>query len=283
VETPAVLCAGLMMAAGGSGRAPLFGEGERFTAIGTREPSGIVYHPGLGHLFLVGDEGKLVELDKTPSVIRTHRIKGNLEDVTLHPPSGQLLILAEGTSELIGYDPVAKTETRRWRLDSATLLADEDVDGERSHGFEGLGFRPVAGFPGGGIFYLARQRAPSAMVGFAFDPATAPAGPLAPRVVSRWPLSKSNLKSAFFVTAIQRFLVLSKKGLTIVRVDGRTEGTLEIPAEQPEGVCLDDEGTMWIADDRGRALLRFPGALAALEKRVGGKAGGKPPTSRTPP
>jgi hypothetical protein len=33
-------------------------------------------------------------------------------------------------------------------------------------------------------------------------------------------------------------------------------------------VCLDAEGTLWVADDRGRNLLRFPGALAKLSGLV---------------
>lgn len=241
---------------------------ERFTDIGTREPSGVVYHPGLKHLFVVGDEGVLVELDKTATVIRAHRVKGNLEDVTLHTPTGNLVILSEEKSELIYYDPVAQVRKARWRLDTAALLGDDaQARSSGGNGFEGLGFREDRGQPGGGVFYLARQIPPRMIVGIAFDPERTASGPLAPEVVSRWRVSRAELRSAFFAPSLERLLVISKKGLTLVGLDGSAEKTMSLPGEQPEGVCLDDDGTMWVADDPGGALLKFPGALDALRAR----------------
>jgi uncharacterized protein YjiK len=248
------------------GKPSVFPAPERFTDIGTREPSGIVYHPRLKHLFVVGDEGVVVELDKTAKVLSVHKLKGNLEDVTVHTPTGNLVIISEQKSELIYYDPVAQSRKARWQLDTASLLGDEAgaEKGSSANGFEGLGFREDRRSPGGGVFYLARQKAPHMIIGFTFDPERAPSGPLAPQVVSRWSMPRAELRSAFFAPPLERFLVLSKKGLTIVRLDGSVEATVALPGEQPEGVCLDDDGTMWVADDPGRVLMKFPGALAAL-------------------
>jgi uncharacterized protein YjiK len=243
-------------------------ESQRFADIGTREPSGVVYHPALKHLFVVGDEGVLVELDKSATVVRVQKVKGNLEDVTVHTPTGNLVILSEEKSELIYYDPVAQTRKARWRLDTAALLGDSaEARSPGGNGFEGLGFREDRGQPGGGVFYLARQIPPHVIVGIAFDPERSPSGPLAPQVVSRWPVSRAELRSAFFEPSLERFLVISKKGLTLVGLDGSAEKTMALPGEQPEGVCLDDDGTMWVADDPAGALLKLPGALAALGAR----------------
>jgi uncharacterized protein YjiK len=236
---------------------------ERFTDVGTREPSGVVYHARLKHLFVVGDEGVLVELDKAAHVVRVDRVKGNLEDVTVHTPTGNLVMISEAKSELIYWDPVAHVRKARWELDTAALLADADASGGRN-GFEGLGFREERGRPGGGVFYLARQKPPHVVVGFTFDPERTPSGPLVPEVVSRWTLKKADLRSAFFSPALGRLLVISRKGLTLVGLDGQEDKAIPLPGEQPEGVCLDDDGTLWVADDPGGALLRFPHALEVL-------------------
>jgi uncharacterized protein YjiK len=236
---------------------------ERFTDIGTREPSGVVYHAGLKHLFVVGDEGTLVELDKSARVVNVQKVKGNLEDITVHTPTGNLVILSEAKSELLYWDPVARVRKARWELDTAKLLGDSDV-GSGRNGFEGLGFREERGRPGGGVFYLARQNAPQRIIGIAFDPERTPSGPLAPEVVSRWSMTKSALRSAFFSPELGHLLVISKKGLSLVALDGSEGKTMALPGEQPEGVCLDDDGTLWVADDPAGALLKFPGGLAAL-------------------
>jgi uncharacterized protein YjiK len=145
------------------GRASVLAEPQRFTDIGLREPSGVVYHPGRKHLFVVGDEGVLVELDKAGAVVGANKVKGNLEDVTLHTPTGNLVIISEEKSELIYWDPVAQVRKARWRLDTAALLGDAagPEKGSPNNGFEGLGFREDHTSPGGGVFYLAalsRQR-----------------------------------------------------------------------------------------------------------------------------
>ena len=105
----------------GKGKMAVLGEPQRFTDIGTREPSGVVYHAGLKHLFVVGDEGALVELDKSARVVHVQKVKGNLEDITVHTPTGNLVILSEAKSELLYWDPVARVRKARWELDTGAL------------------------------------------------------------------------------------------------------------------------------------------------------------------
>ena len=72
-----------------------------------REASGIAWHPALARFFAVGDRGSLVEIDAAGQLLRTHRVKGNLEDVTVHAPSGRLVLLAEKKGELVVWDPAS--------------------------------------------------------------------------------------------------------------------------------------------------------------------------------
>ena len=56
--------------------------------------------------------------------------------------------------------------------------------------------------------------------------------------------------------------------LLVVSTDGTIEADLPLPGGQQEGLALDDAGSLWVADERS-GLLRFDGALRALEAAVG--------------
>jgi uncharacterized protein YjiK len=234
------------------------------TVPGAREPSGIVYHEALRRFFLVGDEGHLVELDHEGTQVRSTVVKGNLEDVTVHTPSGNLLMLSEKKSVLVFYDPVAQVELKRWRLDPKALLGQEP--GDRNQGFEGVAFREDRSRPGGGLYYLAHQRQPAMVVAMAFDPAL-PAGPLdRSTVVARFPFpDQEDLTAVTYLRSLDRLLVLTdaKDRVLVLRTDGTLDAEIALPGAHQEGLTFDDAGRLWVADDRA-GLLRFDGALGAI-------------------
>jgi uncharacterized protein YjiK len=242
--------------------------GERLQS-GVREPSGVAYHARLGRLFVVGDEGMLAELDASGKVLRSMALGGNLEDVAVLP-TGQLLILVEDSAELVLFDPTARKETGRWRLDAAALLGERPRD--RSNGFEGLGYKDDPSGRGG-LLFLVHQRAPALVVVLDWRPAT-PSGTIgAGAVRERWRLDgHTDLTAAAFVPSLQRVLVISEKDdrLLIVSLDGRLEAEAALPGLQQEGLCFDAEGTLWVADDRSGMLHRLPGALETLERGLKG-------------
>ena len=261
---------------GGGGKeeakaADIFAQPQRVTDLGVKEPSGVVFHPRLGHLFVVGDEGTLAELDADGKRIDSRRLKGDLEDVAVHTPSGDLVLLAERQSELILYDPVGHQERKRWKVDAAAVLGEEP--GDKNEGFEGITFRPEPGRRGGGLFYLAHQRTPAMVVALVCDPAS-PAGPLgAEAVVARWPLeAHTDLTAVTYVASIDRILVLTDKSdrILILGADGSVESEVTVPGEQQEGLTIDAKGDVWLADDKDKSLLRLPGGLRALEDHVKG-------------
>lgn len=239
-------------------------EGQRITLDGIREPSGIAVRAGLRHLFVVGDEGTLGELDERGRTIRVDTVAGNLEDLAFHPPSGTLLLLAENQASLIVYDPVAHQEKRRIALDAASLLMSRAPSGVKGRGFEGLAFRPEAGHPGGGVFYLAHQRSPAMVVAVAFDPLQA--STLAnDAVVDRWRVEPyQHLTAISYDASSDRFLMIADRRLVVLGTDGKTEAQSEpLQMLQPEGVCVDAGGALWIADDP-TGLVRYPGGFKAL-------------------
>jgi hypothetical protein len=115
------------------------GTPESVSIAGLREASGIAWHPARRTFFAVGDRGSLFEIERTGRVVATHRVRGNLEDVTVHAPSGRLVLLAEKKGELVVWDPASASETARFALDVAGTLGREPAD--RNLGFEGIVFR----------------------------------------------------------------------------------------------------------------------------------------------
>ena len=241
------------------------GESKRFVLTGVREPSGIALDPRLHHLFVVGDEGTVGEIDQEGRTIRTQPVPGNLEDLAFHPGTGALVLLSEKHAQLVVYDPVAHQEKRRIALDTDALLG-QAPQVRKGQGFEGLAFRPEPGKAGGGVFYLAFQHSPPVVVAVAFDPDRATTvGKDA--VVGRWDLADRyhHLTAISWEPSLDRFLLIADRRLVVLRTDGTTESESPraLPLPHPEGVCLDGKGALWIADDP-TGLTRYPAGPSAL-------------------
>jgi hypothetical protein len=269
--------------AGAHGRknSQVFGTVNRLATPGVKEPSGVCLHSGLGHLFVVGDEGSLVEFDGSGNAVRRHSLRGNLEDVAAHTPTGWLAVLDESKSELIFYDPSAQKWMKRWQLDRAAILGQ--APGGPNDAFEGLAFREEAGRAGGGVFYLVHQRDPAMLVAFTLDPAAHSGTVGAANVLSRWPLNGyGDLTAVTYAPALQRLLIVADKAdeLLVVGLDGTVQSKVPLPGQQQEGVAIDPAGNLWIADDQDKALLKMDGAMAAMEKWLNDPASFQDPLTR---
>jgi uncharacterized protein YjiK len=253
---------------------PGLGQPEAMAASGVREASGIAWHPSRGRFFVVGDRGSLAELEPSGAVVATHRVKGNLEDVTVHTPSGRLVLLAEKKGELVVWDPASASETARFPLDVAGILGREPAD--RNQGFEGIVFRAETGRPGGGVFHLVHQRKPARLVTLAFDPAGGVRTLGASDVVSRHPLKPyDDLSAVTWSERLGRLLVIADSAdrLLVVSPDGAIDADEALPGSQQEGLALGPDGALWVADER-QGLLRFPGAEDALATALAAETGG---------
>jgi uncharacterized protein YjiK len=235
--------------------------------VGVAEPSGIAYHAALDRLYLVSDDGTLAELDRAGQKLRVIPVHGDIEDVAVHAPSGKLLLISEKKSRLILFDPRSWKEERRWHLDRVALLGEEPE--ERNRGFEGLAFRTDAQRADGGLVYLTHQRQPAMILSLKVDvlaPATDRLG--GDRVLTRWVLKGHKGWTAItYAQALDRLLLIDGRKQRIVVLDtaGRVVAETSLTGLiQPEGLCLDARGDLWIADDQ-QGVLRYTGALAALQ------------------
>jgi uncharacterized protein YjiK len=251
------------------------GAPEAVAVPGLREASGVAWHSARRSLFVVGDRGSLVEIATTGAVVARHVVKGNLEDVTVHEPSGRLVLLAEKKGELVVWDPATAAETARFALDVSEVLGREPAD--RNQGFEGIVFRAERGRPGGGVFHVAHQSRPARLVTIAFDPTGPPRTLGAGDVLARHAVKPhEDLTAVAWSDTLDRLLVIAEKAdrLLLVSPDGTLDADVALPGGQQEGLALGPEGTLWVADER-LGLLRLPGAASALRAALaGGGAGG---------
>ncbi len=240
---------------------------ERVAVSGVSEPSGVTVDPQSGHLFVVGDEGSIAELDADRAVLRSQPMAPDVEDVALHTPTDQLVAVIEESSELIVLDSETLTEVRRFPLDRAALLGAPPTAAP-GDGFEGLAFRADASAPGGGMWYLTHQRLPAMVVALNFDP-TAEAYPIgAEAVVARWTIPDiEEMNGITYVAALDRLLLVADERdvLVVLGVDGQRQAELSAPGTKQEGVAVDADGTLWIADDADGSLLAFRDAVAAIQ------------------
>jgi len=261
-------------AADGANASGALGAPQAVAVPGLREASGIAWHAGRRSFFVVGDRGNLVEIAPTGAVIASQSVEGNLEDVTVHGPSGRLVLLAEKKGELVVWDPAAASETARFALDVAGILGRQPAD--RNEGFEGIVFRAEEGRAGGGVFHVAHQSRPARLVTLAFDPAGPPRTLGAADVLARHAVEPhEDLAAVAWSDTLGRLLVIADKEdrLLVVSPDGTIDADLALPGGQQEGLALDPDGTLWVADER-LGLLRLPGAASALRAALAGGGDG---------
>jgi uncharacterized protein YjiK len=268
--TPAA-ASGASVAGPGSAR---LGQPEAVAAVGLREASGIAWHEALGRFFVVGDRGSLAELLPTGAVVATHKVKGNLEDVTVHTPSGALVLLAEKKGELVVWDAASSSETVRFTLDVPGMLAGREP-ADRNQGFEGVVFQAQPGRPGGGVFHLVHQRKPARLVTLAFDPAGPPRTLGASDVISQHSLKPyDDLTAVTWSERLKRLLVIADSAdrLLVVSPDGAIDADEALAGGQQEGLALGADGSLWVADET-QGLLRFPGAESTLAAALAAESG----------
>ncbi len=107
------------------------------------------------------------------------------------------------------------------------------------------------------------------VVELTFDP-NAEAHPIgASSVVARWTIPGiDEVNGITYAPTLDRLLVAADRQDTLVALglDGQPLAQLDLPGDQQEGVAVDADGTLWVADDEGGSLLAFRDAVAGIER-----------------
>ncbi len=224
--------------------------------IGFNEPSGIVWHPLRKTLFVVGDEGDICEIatDGTP-VKQGHLRDADLEGVTCDPASGLLYVAVEEAEAVLEVDPETFAILREFSIprefEGRTLLA---AGGE---GIEGITFVPDDSHPQGGLFHVANQTFTlsneqdiSAVFQVELPLRDATTGP---RITGWFSPGIIDLSALNYDAETDRLLVVSDSTNTLL-VYSRDCELLDVyafPGDNQEGVTMDPDGYIYIAQDTG--------------------------------
>ena len=222
------------------------------------EPSGLVFHPGRGTIFAVGDNGDLLEMETDGQQVKqVHMDSTDLEGITADPATGLLYVAVEGEEQILELDPESFAVLREFFIERK--VAGKAVLKEGSQGIEGIAFAPDSEHPEGGVFYVANQ---------GLDLAAAEDLSAICEVVLPLRSSKEGA-----TVAIQRYfepgfidvsglhydaeadlLVLigdAVNGIFYFRRSGELIGGHALPGDNQEGIAVDADGNMYIAQDSG--------------------------------
>lgn len=220
------------------------------------EPSGICYHPQRGTLFVVSDEGFIAEMKKGGSPVANWTIGGDLEGITANPQTGVLYIALEGDDVILEFDADLGRVKRRFPInrefggDPNFLQKQTD---SYDNGIESIAFVPDDGHPEGGTFYVGNQWDPSCIMEV-FVPLRSSQAPEAEARITRvLPFQMDDLSGMYYDPDTKRLNVISDADNIFVEItlDGKLIREYAFMGDNQEGICLDDEGFLYIAQDSG--------------------------------
>lgn len=231
----------------------------RFEELDLEEPSGVVFHPGRGTLFVIGDKGHLTELQPEGVRLKQERLaEKDMEDITYSPVTGNLYIAVEGADLILEVDPDEFKIIRQIPLERAfegRVLLEPS-----GSGLEGIAFVPDESHEGGGTFFLANQtdnpEEPSLILEVEIS---GPPDPPVGKITSYFSVPVSDLSGLYYDQSRDRLLVISDDNNVLMHLSrtGQLLDSYALPGEHQEGITLDARGFLYIAEDADELVTKF--------------------------
>lgn len=228
--------------------------------LGFTEPSGIVYHRQRDTLFVVGDEGDICEIAKDGRPIKQARLfaRADLEGITCDPGTGLLYVAIEGEEEIVEVSPEDFAIRRRFALERT--FEGSLVMHPRGNGLEGIVFLPDPGHPQGGTFLVANQSFTmddpedvSALFEVTLPLASGYREGEAIPLGRRIDLGVIDLAGLHYDDKRKQLYVVSDASNLLIAIDleGKMQRVVTLTGCNQEGIALDDEDFLYIAQDSG--------------------------------
>jgi len=230
-----------------------------------REPSGIVFSARRGTLFVVDDEGAICELQLDGTLVKKKRInRADLEGLTLDPATGLLYAIEEHTKTILEINPGSFELLRQFQIETTPGI-HLPTEKHSSKGIEAITFIPDPGHPSGGTFFIAgkgwrTRHAKSVAAVYEIDVPlhdTAAASRTA-YMVRYFEPGISDLSGLHYDNRLQQLLLISDSHdtLMLLTTDGKTRASYPLPGKNQEGITLDSEGYLYLAEDSGN-IIRY--------------------------
>jgi hypothetical protein len=205
---------------------------------------------------VVGDEGDVAEIRKDGTPIANYKVKGDLEAITLVPETGLLYIAAEGEDVIIEFDPIRGEVTRRFPI-NRTFDGNADFlqkkRNEFDNGIESMAFVPDPRHPEGGTFYVGNQWDPPMIMEVLVPLKSSRAAEAEARIIRVLPFKMDDPGAMYYDPETGLLNVVSDADNILVEItlSGRLVKQYAFLADNQEGLCRDDEGYLYIAQDTG--------------------------------
>lgn len=225
-----------------------------------KEPSGIVFSKSRGTLFVVGDEGDICELRTDGTLVNKARIrKTDLEGITSNPVTGNLYALDELSISILEINPDSLEVLQHISID---LLPAQYNHENKNRGFEAITFLPNPGQAANSRLFIANQgrsdRASAAVHELTIPLAD---GDNVAKTLQIFEQKIADLSGLHYDDSSGLLLVISDahNTLLLMTTEGDTHTSYTLPGENQEGITLDDEGYLYIAEDSGNIIkYTFP-------------------------
>jgi uncharacterized protein YjiK len=210
-------------------------------------------------LFVVSDEGEVTEIETDGTPVFRMAIPGDLEGVTVNPETGLLYLVKEGDDIILEFDPDKREVIRSFPLDRA-YQGNPDYIEKRTerfdNGIESIAFVRNETHPEGGTFYIGNQWDPPCVMEVLIPVKTSREKTADAHILRVLPLKINDPAALFYDPKTGLLDVVSDADNILVEItlDGRIVREYAFLGDEQEGIARDDEGYLYIAQDRGGIL-----------------------------
>jgi uncharacterized protein YjiK len=218
---------------------------------GCLELSGICYHPERNSLFIADDQGGLCEISRDGTLITSEMIGDfDFEGITCDPESGLLYAAVEGEEAILEIAAGDMTILRRFEIPRAHN--GETVMRRGSGGLEAVAFVPDTSHPEGGIFVVSNQGGGASDLNALFVvelPIRSQSDEV--RIIRYTFPDPGPVTGLCYDARVRQFSAVVAGEGVLVHYDlrGETIRKLQLPAGRYEGIAIDADGAVYVADE----------------------------------
>ncbi len=220
------------------------------------EPSGICFHHKRNTLFVVSDEGEIVEIKTDGTPVFRKKIPGDLEGLALNPETGLLYIVKEGEDIIMEFDPDEWEITREFPLNRKYKDDPNYIKKQKAgydNGLESIAFVSDPQHPEGGTFYVGNQWDPPCIMEVLIPLKSSNRDITEARILRVLPFKLDDVSAMYYDSNTGILNVVSDADNILVELtlEGKLINEYAFLGNDQEGLTRDDKGYLYIAQDIG--------------------------------